>query len=120
MYENYLLIPDAVTAIINDIEGFRNTEVSSQEVEKLMAQKLADPTYHRPLTVGTLEQRLKTVNGAKLLHDIFGELSEARVTYDKMRHSIALTDWILEHEPGKLHELSDLVIRTLDSGRSKV
>ncbi len=43
---------------------------------------------------------MQEVHGAQLLKDLFGQLSERRVAYDKVRHGLELTRWILEqHSP---------------------
>ncbi len=44
-----------------------------------------------------------------MLKDIFNELSETRVAFNKVEHSVALTDWILEHSPEVLREIADLL-----------
>jgi len=38
MFENYLLLPDAICAIMNSIEGFRNIPVQRDEILTWLAQ----------------------------------------------------------------------------------
>ena len=64
----------------------------------------------------TFDAWLREVHGAKLLGDLFNQLSEHRVNYDKVQHGVALTDWILEHVPEDLREIGDLVERALAGG----
>ena len=55
------------------------------------------------------ERWLTTVNSTKLLHDMFGELTEARFIYRKIIHSVALTEWLLKHRPERLTGLLEFV-----------
>jgi hypothetical protein len=49
------------------------------------------------------------VAGATVLDRLFAELSEAHVAYDKVKHGVALTDWLITNDPGTLSELSDFL-----------
>jgi hypothetical protein len=59
------------------------------------------------------EQWIKRINAAKLLSDLFGELSTNRVPYKKVIHSVDLTRWLLEHSPQDLREVADLLANAL-------
>jgi hypothetical protein len=39
---------------------------------------------------------LENVRRAKLLEDMFYDLSEGRVRYDKVEHGLALTKWVIQ------------------------
>jgi hypothetical protein len=54
------------------------------------------------------------IHAAGLLRDLFSDLSETRVTYDKIEHGVELTRWIIEHRPENLREIADLLVMTLD------
>jgi hypothetical protein len=39
--------------------------------------------------------------------------------YRKLDHSVALTRWLLENEPGELQELADLICDKLELGKEE-
>lgn len=59
---------------------------------------------------------LADVDAAKLLKDLFEDLSESRVVYDKVVHGVALTRWLCENAPEDLREIADLIEERLDRG----
>jgi len=110
MYENYLLTPDAIAAVVSGIDGFRDTPVTATEVEAWLDARRRDVKYFDPLPVVQTPGAWRiNVHGAKLLTDLFSQLSEQRVSYDKVRHGVALTDWLLEHAPDDLQEVAQLI-----------
>jgi energy-coupling factor transporter ATP-binding protein EcfA2 len=113
MYENYLLQKDAIAAIVNGIAGFRVRRVTAEEVQQLLDKKLAEQLYYCPGLHEVPQDRLNRVDGASVLSDIFSELSENGASFDKMIHSVAITEWILEHSPEDLKGLSDWLSRLL-------
>jgi ABC-type cobalamin/Fe3+-siderophores transport system ATPase subunit len=118
MYENYLLNPAAIAATASGIAGFRDPPLTESDVRAWLDRNRWEARYFvtlPPEPARTLAVWLNEVNGAKLLADLFSQLSENRVTYDKVQHGVALTDWILEHSPDDLREVGDLVERALGS-----
>ncbi len=114
MYENYLLNPRAIAALASSIEGFRDTQLTEEEVTAWLQGQRKDPKYFAPFTVGRGDAAWMTnVNGAKLLSDLFTHFSETRVRYDKVRDGAALTEWLLENAPAELHEVAELISRAL-------
>ncbi len=107
MYENYLLNPAAIAAVASGIQGFRDSSVTQGEVEAWLAA-------HDPLP-GKRDDTswLREVRADRLLGQLFSQLSEGRVQYDKVRHGAALTDWLLQHAPGELQELVQLIAQAL-------
>lgn len=117
MYENYLLNPAAIAAITSSIAGFRNPPVTEGEVREWLDRNRWNVRYFETSpTERTPDVWVREVHGAKLLADLFSQLSDHRVTYDKVQHGIALTDWILEQMPEDLREMGDLVERALAAG----
>jgi hypothetical protein len=55
----------------------------------------------------------RNCDAPNLLKKLFADVSHATVEYRKTQHSIALTDWILAHEPDTLTELIDYVVGLL-------
>lgn len=108
-YENYLIVPAAISALANSIEGFRPTPISEDEVRSLVEKKRTDPAYFCKGMNEPPANWLSVVDGAKMLEDIFSELSENRVAYRKTNHSVALTEWLIQNDPEALREVANLL-----------
>lgn len=116
MYENYLLEPDAVAAVMNGIQGFRERPVSEEEIRELFGLKREERTeggrqlkyFCRGTEAGPGDWEF-SIDGARLLQDSFQELSEARVAYEKMTHSLAITEWLAANRPDTLRPIVDLL-----------
>jgi AAA domain, putative AbiEii toxin, Type IV TA system len=117
-YENYLLIPSAIVAVINSsLDADKAVTVDAVEDWINANGKAFHPNKTAPDTA-SWDDWVKNCNAAKLLHKLFGDLSHATLEYRKTQHSIALTDWLLEHSPDTLKELSDYVMGLLPKGHS--
>jgi ABC-type cobalamin/Fe3+-siderophores transport system ATPase subunit len=122
MYENYLLEADAVAAVMNDIENFRKQPISGEEVLVLFESKSREAKekgrqlrYFCPKVARVPEDWTRRIDAANLLADVFAELSEHRVTYQKVTHGIAITTWLLERRPQAFDEIVDLLAPLLPS-----
>lgn len=116
LYENYLLNARAIASVANSIEGFRDTPLSEDEINKWIERKRDNAKYkHLAGSRGDAGESfwLVVIDGASLLYDLFAELSEARVRYDKIVHSVSLTEWLIENEPTSLQELVSLLTKVL-------
>ncbi len=114
MYENYLLNPTAICSVINDIDGFRATPVTEDEIRAVIEDKRSNRTYFcRRGADGNSPEWTFRIDAARVLKDIFSELSETRVTYRKVKHSVALTEWLIDHAPEELSEARDILIGLL-------
>jgi hypothetical protein len=114
MYENYLLQPAALCHVMNSIPDFRATGVVAEEVAALIEIKRKDPdNYCRGYAVENGTDWQRHIDAARVLSELFTELSETRVSYDKIRHSVALTEFIIEHSPEELEEIADLLVNLL-------
>ena len=51
------------------------------------------------------------------LEQLFSDLSEQRVTYQKVPHGVALTEWLIENAPGELAEVADLLLKVIEGTR---
>jgi predicted ATPase len=115
MYENYLLHPKAIAAIINADDKDRTRPLSCTEVKEWIDNAKKKNCYlpkdgNKPSDSDWLCQ----VDGAKFLKDLFSELSQARVEFRKTRHSPRITEWLIENEPEQLSELRNLLVRLLE------
>jgi hypothetical protein len=99
MYENYLLDPPIITRVVNEIPNFRDKSVSENEVRTLIDAKRSDPSYFCPGTKAIPADWLVHIDGARILKEIFSELSETREKFVKTRHSLAITESLLANSP---------------------
>ncbi len=114
MYENYLLNSLAIASIASSIEGFRHSaDITPNEVEEWLERNRWNSKYfgRRQVTEASRNEDtwLRAVHGAKLLQDMFNELSETRVAYDKVEHGYALTEWLVDNAPSDLDEIAGLL-----------
>ena len=115
MYENYLLHPAAIANVTNELKDFRPESVAETEVEALIKQKREAPEYFKPLEVENSKDWITQINGALVLDDIFKELSEQRYCYEKTKHAVALTEWLIENAPEGLDEVVKSIEEILDN-----
>jgi hypothetical protein len=123
MFENYLLNPKAVSSVMSKVNDFRSTPIQPREIEVWLETNRWNKRYFRKNVNDkdrTDEFWLKNVHGAKILEDLFTEFSAQRVTYDKVVHGLALTEWIIENSPVDIEEISHLIVTILQKGEKAV
>jgi len=128
MYENYLLYPDAIAAVLNREDAGQEQPLTSESVrEWLETNKVKLKEKKDFLSKDTTQQDLSNpqyvdanINAAKLLDVLFSELSEARVEFRKTTHSVMLTEWLLENNPEQFAELVQFLRGILDAGKAAV
>lgn len=116
MFENYLLNSAAITSVVNGIEGFARPRetVSEEQVLQFLEQSGRNERLYCPDGRPADDASgWRVIDGARVLADLFARLSETRVSFEKSRDSIALTNWIIEHSPQDFQEISDLLKETL-------
>ena len=116
MYENYLLNPHAIAFVASQIEGFRDSPVTPEEVAQWLECNSSDKKYydsHISESERTGEGWIQKVHGAKILADIFKEFSGSHIEYDKVKYGVALTEWIVEHAPTDLTEVAKVIASRL-------
>lgn len=112
LYENYLIHADAISAILNLEDEEREEQVTSEQItEWVTTWKLKET---KPVAQDEAEW-IVTVDGAKLLKELFWDFSENRVEFRKTRHSKMLTEWLVENDPNSLVELALFLKRFLTS-----
>ncbi|HEY0607038.1 MAG TPA: hypothetical protein VGD58_29230, partial [Herpetosiphonaceae bacterium] len=107
----YLLNSEAISSVVSAIEGFRDIAITSEEIEQWLELHRWDKRYIGNVDPSTKDITLwiKTVHGARILEDLFKELSENRINYDKIAHGVLLTTWIIEHTPLDLEEVGKML-----------
>lgn len=117
-YENYLLIPEAIAEVLSASDENRRAPITPEQVEGQLKKMLSDSGYYcKGARAG--ENWEVEINGAEVLKHIFNTLSETRVAYKKPQHSVALTDWIIEHRPKVFDEIVQILAGFLDRPPAK-
>ena len=119
MYENYLLGPRALTALMNSLLDFSQTPITAEQVNAWLISKGGNAKYLSPPKQNiavTDPEWLMTVDGAALLYDLFHDLSQTRYAYDKTVHSVQLTEWLIKNDAGALDGLKTFLIEILSAG----
>ena len=112
MFENYLLNPSGITAIIN---GQDLPEITEPQVLSWLDENKTHSKYYKGIKSSGDDQWTENVNGALLLIDLFESLSAGKVRFEKTVHSPMLTKWLLENSAEELRELSDLIKSVLSN-----
>jgi AAA domain, putative AbiEii toxin, Type IV TA system/AAA ATPase domain len=113
-FENYLLVPEAIAAVASAIEGFGF--VTAAEVQGWLDEHRWDPALFEPRRVPadhSDEAWAVGVSGAAVMEALFTALSETRVTYGKVQHGLALTEWLVAHQPDRFSEVTELIARLM-------
>jgi predicted ATPase len=119
MYENYLLNAGALAEVLDLEDVERRAPYLATQIEHWLLEHGTESQY-LPKSAGAAEVRSDSwyaqVHGAKILLNLFGDLTEHRVHYDKIRHGIMLTDSLIaETDPpiaGLASWLASLIKRT--------
>jgi hypothetical protein len=116
-FENYLLHPGAIAAVLGACAAFENDPLTADVVERWVQARGGQRPYYsgHPFWNGNINSGswLKEVDAPKLLADLFSDLSGASEYYRKLNHSVALTEWLLKNEPSYFIELRTFVFDIL-------
>jgi AAA domain, putative AbiEii toxin, Type IV TA system len=109
MYENYLIDPEAIAEVL--CGEATEAILTEQKIAEWLRRNGGEARYFQQEWDGDIggEEWLTNVNSAKLLSDMFAELTDARHIYRKTIHSVALTKWLLKHRPERLTGLLEFV-----------
>ncbi|MBD2391834.1 AAA family ATPase [Aphanizomenon flos-aquae NRERC-008] len=117
MYENYLLHSEAITAIINECDENREEKLTIEEVKEWIDKNKYELDYF-PKDVkiqGISDNDWRcTVDGAKLIKELFAHFCETRLRFYKTTHSVKLTEWLIDNQPEQLLEIAGLLVNILD------
>ncbi len=109
-YENYLLHSQAISEVLKqenpslqiDIADIKNY-IDEAEDKKCFLPKNCE-----------LKNWKSQANGAELIKEIFSKFSDNTVEYRKTKHSLEITNWLLEHQPNYLQELAEFLKRIIE------
>jgi ABC-type thiamine transport system ATPase subunit len=111
MYENYLLNPETIAAVINRDDESRDEPVTTDEVEDWMEERGAE--FADDNVDINSDEWIREVHAANLLDELFSDLTETRVQFDKVHHSTALTKLLIEHSPEDLREIANMLVEAI-------
>jgi len=102
MYENYLLDPEAIANVLNELDEHQKKVITASDVDALLEERKKE-YLKKEASYESL------IDGANVLKVIFSELSECRVAFSKTSHSVKLTEWLIINNPKSLKEISDIL-----------
>lgn len=104
MFENYLLNAEAIAAVLNELG---EDSITSETIEDWIEKHKSNVLFKANKAKGD-DWRIH-IDAAKLLNKMFSDLTDARISYSKTIHSVALCDWLLENKPEALAEIVDIL-----------
>ena len=113
MLENYLLDPVSISEVINADLDKDSNPTSATMVEEWLRLHGGEPKYDAAAVAPHSQIWLGEVNGAKVLHDLFLELTETKVEFRKTKHCVELVRTLLQKKPSFLDPLASLLIAKL-------
>ncbi len=116
MFENYLLDPEAIATVMKQLNPTSNAPITASQIQDYIELNGGKKEYLDPprQTIKITEPEwLKNVNAAKLLMDLFAVHTPDAESYRKTKHSVAITDWLLENRPVAFGELTSFLIKIM-------
>lgn len=120
MYESYLLDPDAIAAIMSTLADLPEPSPTASDIAAWIENERWNVKFFPSNLERTPEIWITNVDAAKLLDVMFQHFLGELHRFHKTTHSVALTEWLLEHKPEALREVADLISKVLDTGRAQL
>jgi hypothetical protein len=88
-------------------EGLGEVATSESSVSGWLQANGGNTTYYKGSWDGNVNDKkwVSEVNAAKLLNDLFSDMTTSKLEYRKTTHSVAITQHLLENSPLHLQEL---------------
>jgi len=102
MFENYLIHPRAIAALLNEIGARPDKMFSESEIREWIEKDAS--SRNDGMAQAFSAAWLGKVNGADLLSRLTSALSDARHEFSKTAHGPMLVEWLLEHDPRHLND----------------
>ncbi len=109
MFENYLLNTQAIVDVLNGIEEIYDLKITIDNINdwitvKKWDKKFISQTYAKEKSENDW---LMNVDGASFLDSLFSSISQNRLTFDKIKHSVSLCEWIIENSFEDLKDIEN-------------
>ncbi|MFM9887150.1 MAG: AAA family ATPase [Burkholderiales bacterium] len=108
MYENFLLDPSAISTVLSMLDGREHTAGS---VTEWLVKRGTDSKFLASSAKPIDEEWQNTVHAAKLLHDLFLELTDSRVEYQKVNHGLLLTRHLVVNPTPAIRDLAVMLAK---------
>ncbi len=112
MYENYLINPNAIAAVISQLKDFSDAALKSSDLSRWIQDNGWRVEYFEKDNVpppNDIDNWRKNVHGKRLLNDLFKDLSKNRYTYDQVRYGADITAWLVQNAPEDLKEVAEIL-----------
>jgi len=105
-YENYLIQEDAIASRLSELILDGEPPTVQQVSSWIEANRRRDEYFDNRNTSARDEgEWQKDIDAPRFLKDLFAALSKTTITFDKITHSVQLTEWLLKNKPDHLAEL---------------
>lgn len=110
-YENYLLVPKAIAAVLRELPGMKKGAVTAAKINRWLEKEVKKPEY---LCNISEESWINNIDGAKVMERLFSHFSGQTIDYRKVEHGVKITRWLLDNDIGDLREVAMLVEELLE------
>jgi len=119
MFENYLLKPKAILNVFENIPELNSFSISESQIIDWLEKNKWDKKYiDQKLTKEKKDEIwLEQVDGAKILASLFSDLTQQLLTFDKIKHSVSLCNWVIENSFEDLKDIQLILSSTLHSSK---
>jgi predicted ATPase len=109
MFENYLLNTKAIFHVLNDIEEINDLGITIENITNWIGLKKWDKKF---ISQSYAKEKIQddwltNVDGAIFLDSLFSSISQSRLTFDKIKHSVSLCEWIIENSFEDLKDIEN-------------
>jgi AAA ATPase domain/AAA domain, putative AbiEii toxin, Type IV TA system len=112
MYENYLVDPNSIAMVLSQLDGQEHT---AEEVENWIRQNGSTKKFLVQAHKAFEEEWYQAVHAGKLLQNLFAELTNSRVCYQKVNHGLLLTQKLIEKPTTAIQELANWLAQLVRS-----
>jgi hypothetical protein len=119
MYENYLIDCDAISQVINQYDVTRPSPISTFEIDVWLQKNGSSSKFLSKSSNGVVYgsvQWIEEVHAGNVLKELFGELTDHRVHYNKVQHGEQLTKLISVNPSEATKQLAELLSSLLVQG----
>jgi hypothetical protein len=115
MIENYLLNANGIFNVFINTSEVADLKITLEDIQKWIGDNKWKKDYisKEHSTNKVDENWLVNVDGAKFLSDLFNSVSKQKLAFDKLKHSVALCDWVIENSFDDLKEIQALLNKVL-------
>lgn len=119
-FENFLLHPSSITALLNSLPSFQANPVAESAVKDKIIEIGTESHLGSPRDEPFSPKWLASVNAPVLLDEVFQALSDSKEIFRKPAHSVALTRWLIEHDPDFLAPIVEEVAAAVGEATQKI